>query len=248
MLNQQVHLIVLAAGKGTRMNSDLPKVLHSFAGKTMISHIIGQLKTIFLDRICVVIGYQGNLIINELQKHSISFVEQTEQLGTGHAVIQTESAFDSIPDDDVILILPGDVPLITADLILRLIDFHDEQQHDLTILSTILDDPGSYGRLLRSNSGDVLGICEFKDCTPQQRLIQEINSGIYLVRKDCLFRPLKQVTCENQQKEYYLTDIVHLLNDDSKHIGAYCIEDSICVKGVNTCEELAFVSQVFQKK
>ncbi|HDT12363.1 MAG TPA: bifunctional UDP-N-acetylglucosamine diphosphorylase/glucosamine-1-phosphate N-acetyltransferase GlmU, partial [Candidatus Marinimicrobia bacterium] len=193
--------IILAAGKGTRMKSDLPKVLHKVLGETMISRVIRQARGCGCDKIVVVVGYEKEKVIDSLRDVNVDFAYQEEQLGTAHAVRQCEEHFQSYDGD--ILVLSGDVPLLTDTTLKKLISRHTENRADATLLTAIFDNPQGYGRILRNDDDTLQDIIEEKDADQTVKKIKEINSGIYVFKKDLLFSYLKLVDNKNSQGEYY---------------------------------------------
>lgn len=238
--------IILAAGKGTRMNSDLPKVAHEIVGKTMIDYVIDAVNDAKISNKYIVVGHQAEYIKSITSYPNVTHVLQAQQLGTGHAVMQAESAM--VLDDNLTLILAGDCPLIKSETIKSLIEFHQEQQAVCTVLTTEMTDPARYGRIIRNENGEFTAITEAKDCTDEQLLVKEINSGIFVFNTRLLFEALKKITTNNAQNEYYLTDVCHILRESGQHVSAYCIEDSNQVIGINSQEELAEVSKLILQR
>lgn len=245
MSNKQspLEIIVLAAGKGTRMQSALPKVLHPLAGKALLQHVVDTALICEPTRIQVVVGHGADEVKTAITHPQIEWVNQTEQLGTGHAVQQ---AIGTISDNANVLILYGDVPLISDATLSKLIDCMSG--FSLAVLTAILDDPSSYGRMLHDNNGEVCGIIEHKDANEKQKAINEINTGFVCARAKQLKSWLDQLDNNNAQQEYYLTDIVQL---------AYKVGDLICttqpdsnseIMGVNSRIELAQLERIKQHK
>jgi bifunctional UDP-N-acetylglucosamine pyrophosphorylase/glucosamine-1-phosphate N-acetyltransferase len=243
-MKTNLNIVILAAGKGTRMKSDKLKVLHEVAGKPMIIQLLITLNRFDMTDVFVVMGYKAESLKKVLIDYPVQFVSQKEQLGTGHAVMEVVGQA-ALNDDCPTLVLAGDVPLIKANTIDDLLEDHLSQKAAVTILSTALDDPAQYGRILRSDTGDVIGIREFKDCSDEQKAINEINSGIYLFDTRLLKKSLKKVTNDNNQNEYYLTDVVHILNHDNQKVVGHLIEDSNQVLGVNSVADLERVNAIF---
>ena len=183
------HAIILAAGKGTRMHTDLPKCAYHFCGKPMVSYIVEACKQSNVEDIVVVVGYKKELLI-EVLDNSCTIAVQKEQLGTGHAVMAAE---DSVSNKEgITLIFPGDMPLIDTESINKLVEKHLEDKNDLTVVTTIVEDAAKYGRIYREN-GKIKKIVEYKDCNPEQLSIKEINSGLFCVNTKLLFEGLKKV-------------------------------------------------------
>ena len=231
--------IILAAGKGKRMQSDLAKVLHPLRGVPMLTFPIATARLAGAERIVVVIGHQAGQIRDRFADQGVIFVEQREQLGTGHAVLQAAEAFRD--HDGTIVILCGDVPLIRPETVRSLYDRHRKEGAAVTVLTTIPPNPAGYGRVVKEG-GRVVGIVEEKDATPEQKKIREINTGIYCVESRFLFTAVAGLGNRNAQGEYYLTDIV----DIACHLGLRtCSSDAsdpVEVMGINTPEELETAS------
>lgn len=236
--------IILAAGKGTRMKSARAKVTFPLAGKPMIQRVVDNAIGLNCSKVCVVVGFQKESVVGCLEEDDrLQFVEQTEQLGTGHAVMMTEPVFKDYRDD--ILILCGDVPLLSRETIGLIYEEHKRSQAYCTVLTAYLDDPGKYGRILRDPEGRVMGIVEFKDASDQQRRIKEWNTGIYCFNASELFSALRQTSNANQQSEYYLTDCVAILYALGKKVSSVVLENLIEVAGVNSQEQLAELEDAF---
>jgi bifunctional UDP-N-acetylglucosamine pyrophosphorylase/glucosamine-1-phosphate N-acetyltransferase len=230
--------IILAAGKGTRMKSDLVKVLHPLLGVPMLSYPIDlSLNGINSGKTIVVVGYQGERIRARFTDDRLTFVDQGDPIGTGHAVLCTEDHLKGFKG--VILILCGDVPLLKAGTLRRFIDTHKGNGGPITVMTAVLEDPTGYGRIVRMDGGLVQGIVEEKDASPREMSIKEINTGIYCVDSPFLFEALRQVSADNAQGEYYLTDIVAIANERSQKAYAFPVEDSTEVMGINTRVDLA---------
>ncbi len=236
--------IVLAAGKGTRMKSNQPKVAFKLADKPMIQRVVNTALQVDCAKICVVVGFQKESVIAALEENDkLTFAEQTEQLGTGHAVLITEEHFQDEESD--ILILCGDVPLLTAATIDRIYQIHKEQNASCTVLTAFLDDAGKYGRILRDEQKQVCGIVEFKDATDEQRQIKEFNTGIYCFNSVDLFAALKSTSNNNLQNEYYLTDTLSILREQGKIVSSVVLENLMEVSGVNSQEQLSELEEIF---
>lgn len=238
-----VKAIILAAGKGTRMKSEMLKVAHSVAGKPIINYVIDTVKSLGVDEVILVIGHQAELIQEITSYANAKYVLQKEQLGTGHAVMQVEPILN-LSQNDTLIVLAGDCPLIEADTLANLLDIHKESNSCATILTTIMDDPGNYGRILRGKMGTVMGIKEAKDCSPDELKIDEINTGIYCFQAKELFYALHQITNQNAQKEYYLTDVIHILKNKGDTIDAFCTNNVNEVIGINTRMDLAHINRI----
>ncbi len=234
-----IRIIVLAAGKGTRMKSSMPKVLHRLAGKPLLGHVLDTVSTLSPASITVVIGH-GSDQVKDTITQNVNWAMQTEQLGTGHAVQQ---ALDGIEDDDTVLITYGDVPLTRSETFKDLLDVTSKDQ--LGLLSLILDDPSGYGRIKRVN-GAVTGVVEQKDATEEELRINEINAGVLAVNGGSLRTYLGQIDNNNAQGEYYLTDIFSLAVQAGQTIQTVHPSDEWEAEGINSREQLAELERVYQ--
>lgn len=234
--------IILAAGQGTRFNSDLPKVLHTLHKKPMVHHVIESVQQCGIHNTCLVVGYQKETVLSACQSYGISHATQMEQLGTGHAVV---CALDKIQKTAPVhcLILAGDCPLIRSETLKSLIATHTETQAAATILTATLADAGNYGRIIRDQNNHILAIKEAKDCTPYELSIQEFNSGIYCFKTQELLHSINHIQTNNAQNEYYLTDMIEILKKQGLIISGHCIKNPIEVSGANTQEELNILEQ-----
>lgn len=232
--------IVLAAGKGTRMKSNLPKVMHPILSESMIEHVMTHLNEIKVDQSVVVVGH-GAEIVQACLKDTVSYAMQVEQLGTGHAVMQALPVLPNVGDS---LILYGDTPCIQSKTMDWLYDVNKD--FDLTVLTAVFEDPARYGRIVRDNQGQIEKIVEYKDCTEDQRRIKEINTGIYCVKNDALHTYLSHIKNDNAAKEYYITDLIEIFLKNGLKVQALAIEDSDEVLGVNDRVDLARASKWIQ--
>lgn len=235
-------IVILAAGKGTRMYSDLPKVLHKIAGKPMVKHVIDTVKSIHAKNIHLVYGHGGDVMQQHLKDEPVNWVLQAQQLGTGHAMQQAAPFFN---DDENILMLYGDGPLIRAETLQKLIA--EKPINGIALLTVMLDDPTGYGRIVREK-GNVVAIVEQKDANPEQLKIQEINTGVLVADGKSLKKWLSQLTNHNAQGEYYITDIISLANQDGCQVTAVQAEDFMEVEGVNNRQQLARLERYYQRK
>lgn len=239
------NIIILAAGKGSRMKSNKLKVLHEIAGKPIIQYVIDAVNHAN-NKLYVVIGHQKDNLEATINDPTISLVEQKEQLGTGHAVQQVAPLLDPTQQNST-LILTGDSPLLQKETLKKLIETHETTQASATILSTHVDNPHGYGRILRDKQGNVEGIREQKDCNPEQANISEINSGVYIFKTQHLLEHIHNLTTNNNQKEYYLTDIIEILKQQSHKIESYCTENNFEVLGINTRQDLSIANEVIYR-
>jgi UDP-N-acetylglucosamine diphosphorylase/glucosamine-1-phosphate N-acetyltransferase len=239
---QKVSAIILAAGKGKRMKSDLAKVLHPLCGKPMLTYSVDAARALKVEKIVVIIGHQAGLVRETFKDEGLIFVEQREQLGTGHAVLQARDVFRSY--DGTILILCGDVPMLSHSTIRTLLEVHILEKSVVTVLTTILDDPSGYGRVIKEgDKGEISRIVEEKDATPAEKKIREINTGIYCVESNFLFRAIGDIGNENIQKEYYLTDIVGIAWKKGFKTRSFITANSYEVMGINTPDDLKKASK-----
>jgi bifunctional UDP-N-acetylglucosamine pyrophosphorylase / glucosamine-1-phosphate N-acetyltransferase len=237
--------IILAAGKGTRMKSRLPKALHPICGKPMTRYIVDACKESGADDCIVVIGH-GAEQVREGLGADVRYALQEEQLGTGHACKQALALLNDAEGD--VLVCPGDTPLITADVLKQLSDEHISSDAAATMLTTVLADAGNYGRVIRAADGSVEGIVEAKDATPEQKKIGEINTAIYCFKLPLLRKYLDRITPANAQGEYYLTDVIGLMVGDGLMVGAVVSEDSDIVEGVNDRRQLAYLAGIIRTR
>jgi bifunctional UDP-N-acetylglucosamine pyrophosphorylase/glucosamine-1-phosphate N-acetyltransferase len=235
-------VIILAAGKGTRMKSDLPKVLHTLANKPIVEHIIDTVKSIHCDNIHLVYGHGAEQLKSALSAHKLSWCLQAEQLGTGHAVKQAEPFID---DDEDVLILVGDAPLVSAQTLERLVDV--KKQCELALLTVNLDDPTGMGRIVREGD-NITAIVEHKDASEAQKQITEINTGMMIMSGSDLKRWLGQLSNNNAQSEYYLTDVIAMAAAEGKKVQSAQPVWAREVEGINNRMQLASLERAFQLK
>jgi len=241
-----LNVVILAAGKGTRMRSDLPKVLHPLAGKPLLAHVLGTARQLGAAKICVVYGHGGELVPQRLAAPDVAWALQEPQLGTGHAVLQALPHLDaaSAVSPAPTLVLYGDVPLIRAETLQRLIESAGENR--LALLTAHLADPQGYGRIIRVN-GQVVRIVEEKDADDAERAIREINTGILVAPGNALARWLPQLGIANAQGEYYLTDIVALAVAEGMEIATTHPADHWETDGINSKNQLARLERIHQR-
>tara|TARA_Y100001970_G_scaffold53533_1_gene67786 strand:- start:1496 stop:2257 length:762 start_codon:yes stop_codon:yes gene_type:complete len=227
-------IIILAAGKGTRMNSDLPKVLHLLNDKPLLGHVIDTSNKINPKDIIVVVGYKKEMIIEKFKSKNISIIEQKGQKGTADAIKYCLPKIKNF--DGNILILSGDVPLIKFETLKEFINIHHSNNSSASLISAKLKDPTGYGRIIKNNTNQLKKIVEHKDATSKQKEINEINSGIYIFNSNILSEKIPLINNNNAQKEYYLTDIFNFINENNTAI--YEIKDYNEIAGINTIEQL----------
>jgi len=243
---KNIAVIILAAGKGTRMKSDQAKVLHEINSKPMVSYVVETASKVAGDNIVVVIGHQRQDVKNAvLRTVNARFAIQEEQKGTGHAVHCALPEIDSSIED--IVILCGDVPLISSDTIKNLIDKHKKENAVVTVLAVNVENPKGYGRMITDESGSVLKIVEEADANDNEKSICLINSGIYCVEKDFLFQSIAKIKDSNAQNEFYLTDIVGIASLDNKRVSLFEGPSTDEVVGVNTCDDLDNAQRLLAK-
>ncbi len=236
-------VVILAAGKGTRMRSSLPKVLHPVAEKPMVGHVIDSARQLGAENIYLVYGFGGEVLKQQIQGDDLTFVEQAEQLGTGHAVDQ---ASPYLKDDENVLVLYGDVPLTKVSTLENLLAAKPEQ--GMALLTVHLANPTGYGRIVRGEANNVVGIVEQKDANPEQLAINEANTGILLANGGDLKRWLSGLSNDNAQGEYYLTDIIAMAHQEGKTIATAHPETEIEVEGANNRVQLAALERAYQAR
>jgi len=239
MERSKLAAVILAAGMGKRMNSDLPKVLHPIGGRPMILHVIDAVRRLGPERVVVITGYQAERVENACAGTGVEFARQSEQLGTGHAVAQAAPMLASF--DGTVVVLNGDVPGLRAETIRRYVDAHHRAGYAATVLTAELEDPAGYGRIVRDAQGHLLRIVEHKDAAPEELALREVNSGLFCFEAVELFPALKRVGRRNSQNEFYLTDVIGLLRAEGRPVGAFRVEDPREVAGVNNPDELEAV-------
>ncbi|MDD1420179.1 bifunctional UDP-N-acetylglucosamine diphosphorylase/glucosamine-1-phosphate N-acetyltransferase GlmU [Dolichospermum sp. ST_sed1] len=238
-----VVVAILAAGKGTRMKSNLPKVLHSLGRKSLVERVLESAEPLSPSRRLVIVGYQSQEVKTAMDSiHGVEFVAQTVQLGTGHAIQQLLPYLEGYTGD--LLILNGDVPLLRTETLKNLLQTHQENQNSCTILTAQLANPQGYGRVFRNSEGIVQKIVEEKDCTPNQRENDRVNAGIYCFRWPDLAEFLPQLEANNAQKEYYLTDAVTQVGK----VMAVDVKDDQEILGINDRLQLATANDILQRR
>jgi bifunctional UDP-N-acetylglucosamine pyrophosphorylase/glucosamine-1-phosphate N-acetyltransferase len=232
----RTHAIVMAAGKGTRMKSDLAKVLHRAAGRPLVSWMLDLLESIDIDRTVVVVGHQADAV-REVLPDRVETALQAAQLGTGHATMVGLAALQP-GDGDAVLVLPGDMPLISAETLRHLVEEHEQVNAAATILTVMIDDPPPYGRIVRDDDGRVIAVVEARDASEAQLAITELNTSVYLFDAVELASALQELSPENDQGELYLTDVIGILTAKGLTVAAVAAADAEEGRGVNTVAEL----------
>ncbi|MER3524575.1 MAG: UDP-N-acetylglucosamine pyrophosphorylase [Ignavibacteria bacterium] len=242
-MERNLAVVIMAAGKGTRMNNpDMAKVMYTINGKPMVEHVVALAFSLHAQPVVVIVGWQKDSVIAHLGKVFGSRVEcvvQEPQLGTGHAVMQARPLLASFNGD--VLVLSGDVPMLSRTTVAKLLDVHRATDARATVLTAVLDDATGYGRILRDADGAVVGIVEHKDASEEQRLIREMNSGIYVFNAATLFEGLQHITPTNAQKEYYLTDVFQYLWRHRYRVSAVAAANAWEIAGINTPAQLEAV-------
>ena len=238
-----LYAVVLAAGKGTRMKSDKPKVVHEVLYKPMINHIVDELKKLGVDETIVVVGHGAEQVKSIVD--GVTFVTQEEQLGTGHAVLQAKDVLNG--KEGITLVLNGDAPLIRKETLQGFIDYHKEHQNQATVMTADCDVSTHFGRIIKEN-GQLTGIVEFKDLTEPYKDITEMNTGEFCFDNQALFKALAQVKSDNAQNEYYLTDVIGILNQENMKVDSYKIDDFNEVGGINDRVALAEATQILRDR
>lgn len=243
---RKVKAIILAGGRGTRMKSELPKVLHKVYDKTIIDYVCDACEDAGINNIYVIVGHKADMVKNHLKsRKNVNCIFQKEQLGTGHAAMQAESY---IEDDDLILVINGDQPLISSQTIKSLISFCEQGNYGGVVLSAIIDNPAHLGRIIRDEFGNLLKIVERKDCNEDEERVKEVNIGVYCFDGKLLKKSFSKLDDNNAQNEYYITDIpVHIKNSGFK-FGVHAIADISEYYGINSREELSIATSTLLNK
>ena len=237
--------LVLAAGQGTRMNSDLAKVLHPMAGTPLLGHVLNTLDQLGVGRVLVVIGHQRERVRQTFADSEAEWVVQAEQRGTGHAVLMAGPALENF--EGTLLVVCGDTPLLRASTLHALLEGHAASGAAVTVLSMRLPDPTGYGRIVRRADQSIDTIVEHRDATPEQRALDEVNSGIYAFDYTALVNVLSNLTAHNSQGEYYLTDTVSLLQRAGLKAAVVCAQDHRELLGINTVDQLAEAERIYRE-
>ena len=244
MPRQGLAVVILAAGKGTRMHSDRAKVLHPLASRPLLIHVLDTVATLNPQRVIIVVGHQSEEVKKVCETYPVEFVEQTEQLGTGHAVQQTEAVLEGFEGE--VLVLCGDMPLIRSTTLQALLRKHHETAAECTVLSLKTNEKKDFGRVVRGPDGAVSRIVEAKDASELEITIDEYNSGVYCFDKDILFKALASIDPNNAQGEYYLTDTVGILSRNGQTVECYSTQDADEIFGINSSDDLKKAEQIVQ--
>ncbi len=246
-MTHDLHIVVLAAGKSTRMKSARPKVLHDLAGRMLIEHVLHTTKHLGATSTTLVIGHAADDVRASLQSWTdLQYAVQSPQLGTGHALLQTEPLLAG--KKGTVLLLYGDVPLLMPATLQRLLEAHRQHKAAATILTTELPDPYGYGRIVRDAGGSITRIVEERDASADERGIHEINSGIYAFSTQGLFEALHSLATDNAQGEYYLTDLVAMYHKQGRAVASLCLEDPDELRGINSRVELAEMTRIVRDR
>ena len=243
---QKFSTLIMAAGKGTRMKSDLAKVLHRINDRPMVHYVIEQARAVGSEKVILIIGHQKEDVQQACRNMKVEFVVQEPQLGTGHAVMMAEGFLKSYDGD--VLVLSGDVPLLSVKTIRDLVSTHQQARAITTLLTSELDDPGGYGRVIRDSTGRVIKIVEQKDASAEELKIKEINAGIYMFRPKELLAALKQINNNNAQGEYYLPDVVKLYVQQGEKVIAQLAANFDETRGINTVQQLKDAETILKQR
>ncbi len=244
-MTKTIDAVILAAGKGTRMKSDLPKVLHELAGRPLLDHVMDTSAAAGIDRMVVVVGHKASLVEETCSRPGIEFVIQEPQLGTGHAVQQ---AVPALRAGGYCVVLAGDVPLLRTETLRRLVEGTISSGASAVVLTCVVDDAAAYGRIIKDDQGRVLKIVEAVDATPEELAVGEYNTGVFCFQTEKLIEALGNLKTDNKQGEYYLTDTVAWLVQQGQPVEAVITEDPDEVIGINTVDELAGAAQLLAKR
>lgn len=237
--------IILAAGKGVRMRSQMPKVVHRVAGRPMIWYVVNAVRKAGINNVTLVVGHGRAMVEEALQGENLHFVVQEQQLGTGHALMQAQNGIDP---GQTLIVLAGDTPLLEAATVRKLLDYHQQQGAEATVLSAFLEEPYGYGRIIRDAAGGVERIVEEKDASPEEKKITEINTGMYCFQTQSVFKALTAINTANAQGEYYLTDVLPRLKQGGHKVAVMAIEETDQIHGINDRIQLARAESIIRRK
>ena len=241
--------VVLAAGKGTRMKSELPKVAVPLRGEAMLLHVLKSLKESGIHKVVLVVGYKRDVVmslVSEITDMDIGFAIQEEQKGTAHALLCAREALNGFTGD--ILVACGDMPLIRAETFHGLMKDHLKENRDVTVLSSVLENPAGYGRIIRDDRGQLAAIIEEKDADEATRQIQETNTGTYVFRSPEIFEILQMIDSNNAQSEFYLPDAIRIFRERGGNVGARKLQDPVEALGANSREDLEFLERIYAER
>lgn len=244
----QLSAIILAAGKGTRMRSDLPKVVFPIADRPMVCAVVDACRAAGVGRIVVIVGYKQEKVREALQGYEVEYAIQTEQLGTGHAVMSAAPAFEAAGQNDNAFVLCGDGPLIRAATLRRVLEVHTSAQASATLATAVIENPSGYGRIDRNPDGSFRAIVEQKNCTETQLKIREVNPSYYCFNTRSLFASLKDVKRNPVSNEYYITDVPELLLAGGRRVEVIEAVPPEDVLSINTPEDLAEVDRIYRSR
>lgn len=237
--------IILAAGKGSRFKSELPKVLHTINNKPMIHYVIESVNHINIESVCLVVGHKKELVKKSCENYNVNYANQDQQLGTGHAVVCALNKLETIKDHCIVL--AGDCPLITSDTLSELITIHINSNAAASVLTASIPDAGNYGRIIRNNNKQITAIREAKDCSENELKIKEFNSGIYCFNTKKLTECIQKLSTNNAQGEYYLTDVIEFFSTSGDGVSGLCTKKAWEVSGANTQDELTQMAGYIEK-
>lgn len=246
-MSKDIKAVILAAGKGTRMKSNTPKVLHQIFGKPLLGYVLDNVKNL-TNEAFVIVGHHAEEVTDYVNKtyQNAKTVLQTPQLGTGHAVSMVCPALENF--DGQVIILCGDTPIITEKTLREFVEYHNTQNSDLTVMSTIFENPTNYGRIIRETDNSLKCIVEEKDATPEQKAVKEVNAGIYCLNWTKIKNAFSQLTSNNAQGEYYLTDIIAWGKKNSLNVNAYILKNSDEIYGINSRLNLAEATKIINQR
>lgn len=242
---EQLKAVILAAGKGTRMKSDLPKVVQTIEGKCLVDYVIEAAKEAGAKEVCLVVGYKYEVVHEKILHQDVTFTLQEEQLGTGHAV---KCAREFMGEEGQTMILFGDTPLITSETLNSLRAYHRKNGNAVTVLSAMIEDPSGYGRIIRDTEGNFLKSVEHKDASEAELTSHEINSGMYIFDTKELKEALDKIQPNNAQGEYYLPDTLTIIKEKGLRADAFALDDPEDIIGVNDPEQLKSAAIVIQRR
>ena len=242
---ENLSIVVFAAGKGNRFGGEHQKVIIEISGIPAITYLLQTLKKLGPSKIIIVVGFKKEEVIRILEDEKVEYVEQTEFLGTGDALIRAEKALEGYTGN--ILIVCGDVPFLTEKTLRELINIHNEKNNFCTILTTVVDNPTGYGRIKKDKNGSIVHIVEELDASPEEKNIKEINTGVYVFKAPDVFKYLQDIPINPVKGEYYLTDVVKIIKEDNRSIGIYTTEKWQETMGLNTSDDLHRAEDYFKR-